>query len=428
MTLFSRALEPRALLLLVAIPFVACGEPDRASGDAAPEGSRFENTKTARGRYLVEGLLQCMICHSERDWGTTGAPPVEGRKGAGRIIQEDGSYRLVAPNLTPDPETGIARWSDEQLIRAIRRGIGHDGRALHPLMPYDAFRHLNDAAVRAVVAYLRSLEPVHNPLPSTNLSPAQQDSAQARSPVQPDPVYLSNADPIERGRALVVLGRCSGCHTAWSGPRRAPLLAGGDLIVRGKRSAFSANITPDSTGMPYDAKTFIAVIRTGRGGTLSPLMPWVAFRNLNDADLRAIHAFLRTRRPFSHWVSNYGEPTFCEVCGQVHGLGELNDGTPPPGIRLDPASYDRYTGIYIRLPNADDTLTVEATPDGLAVRLGDGPALDVVVLSPHQILVPGLLRAPLRFEFDGRKAVRAIYEAVEPVVFSTSVAEAHEND
>jgi hypothetical protein len=66
----------------------------------------------------------------------------------------------VAPNLTPDNETGIGRWTDDMLIRAIREGISHDGRVLHPQMWYRSFRRLPDEDVEAVVAYLRSLEPV----------------------------------------------------------------------------------------------------------------------------------------------------------------------------------------------------------------------------------------------------------------------------
>lgn len=403
-------------LLLAVLALVGCAEPDGVGGEPTSQESTYDSAAVDRGRYLAEGLLQCMICHSEREWEKPGAPPVEGRRGAGRVIQEEGPYRIVAPNLTPHPETGIGRWTDEQLVRAIRRGVGHDGRALHPLMYYGKFRHLTDDDVEAVVAYLRSLEPIDNPLPSTHLPPEERERAESGSPATVDPIDLASLDSLERGHALVTLGDCVGCHTAWSGPR-GPELAGGNLIERGGRSAFSTNITPHPTGMPYDAEAFIAVIRTGKGGTLGPLMPWVAFRKLSDADLRDIHAYLQTRHPFAHQVSNRGEPTFCPVCGQEHGLGERNDGEPPRGIDLDPASYDRYTGIYVRGPESDDALTVEAGTEGLTLRFGDSPPMDVVALSPDRILVPGMLRAPLRFEFDGRRrAARVIYETVDPVV------------
>jgi len=75
----------------------------------------------------------------------------------------------VAPNLTPDPETGSGNWSDDALARAIREGAGHDGRALFPMMPYENFRYLSDEDVASIVVFLRTLPPVRNPLPTTRL-------------------------------------------------------------------------------------------------------------------------------------------------------------------------------------------------------------------------------------------------------------------
>ena len=106
--------------------------------------------RVARGQYLTEGLLQCFVCHSERDWTKPGAPPVPATKGAGAVWP--GKPWLVAANLTPDTETGIGRWTDDMLLRAIREGIGHDGRTLHPQMWYSSFRALPDGVAGAVVA------------------------------------------------------------------------------------------------------------------------------------------------------------------------------------------------------------------------------------------------------------------------------------
>jgi len=106
------------------------------SGEVAPDSTNLGtgDVSVSRGKYLVEGPLQCFICHSERDWQTPGGPPIAGRAGAGHIRSDDGQYRLVAPNLTPDPETGTGRWTDDRLARAIREGVGHDGRRLSPRM------------------------------------------------------------------------------------------------------------------------------------------------------------------------------------------------------------------------------------------------------------------------------------------------------
>ena len=112
----------------------------RACAPRAPFAtSRLPRTpeRIARGKYLSEGLLQCFICHSERDWTKPGAPPIPALKGAGLVWP--GRPWLVAPNLTPDQETGIGRWTDDMLLRAIREGISHDGRPLHSQMWSYAF-------------------------------------------------------------------------------------------------------------------------------------------------------------------------------------------------------------------------------------------------------------------------------------------------
>src|SRR6185369_18042360 len=101
---------------------------------SGPQAQTPARVSVERGRYLVEGILQCFVCHSDRDWGAPGAPPVRGLKGAGHVWKEEGKPWLVSPNLTPDRETGIGRWTDAMLARAIREGISHDGRPLDSRM------------------------------------------------------------------------------------------------------------------------------------------------------------------------------------------------------------------------------------------------------------------------------------------------------
>src|SRR5687767_15189455 len=92
-------------------------------------GLTFERTpgRLERGRYIVEGPAHCFQCHSEVDWQNPGAQPKKGKKAAGTVFIEDGMDWLVAPNITPDRETGAGTWTDDQFARAIREGIGHDG-------------------------------------------------------------------------------------------------------------------------------------------------------------------------------------------------------------------------------------------------------------------------------------------------------------
>jgi hypothetical protein len=77
----------------------------------------------------------------------------------------DTGYRW-GPNLTPDKETGLGKWTDAEIIKAFKEGIRPDGRKLIPIMPYMAFASLTDADTAAIVAYLRSLPPIHHAVPA----------------------------------------------------------------------------------------------------------------------------------------------------------------------------------------------------------------------------------------------------------------------
>ncbi|MGB2605790.1 MAG: hypothetical protein WBC78_19460 [Candidatus Sulfotelmatobacter sp.] len=96
---------------------------------------RFESTpeRLARGHYLANAVSGCIYCHSEHDWKAPGGPVVESKLGAGQIFPvADLPGTVVAPNITPDTATGAGAWSDDQLARAIREGIRHDGKTLFP--------------------------------------------------------------------------------------------------------------------------------------------------------------------------------------------------------------------------------------------------------------------------------------------------------
>lgn len=326
-------------------------------------------SRRERGKYLAEGLLQCFICHTDRDWNAPGAPPLPGRKGSGHVVRDDGEYRLVAPNITPDRETGAGTWTDDMFARAIRDGISHDGRVLHPQMPYNSFRSLSDEDLASVIIYIRSIPAVHNPLKTTKEKKERVPGNEPMTEPLPQPDV---SDPVKRGRYLVRVADCIGCHTAFEAPLNPGFFAGGNLIELQKDKAFSTNLTPDPSGISYyDDALFIQVLRRGhvKARKLSSIMPWVIFRNLNDEDLKSIFAYLRARRPVHHAVDNTEPPTQCPMCGQKHGFGDRNHPKIDHVVKVDPATFAAYAGEY----RFDDgfTIVILKERDKLLVRFQD---------------------------------------------------------
>jgi mono/diheme cytochrome c family protein len=290
---------------------------------------QFERTiaRWERGRYLSEGILQCLDCHSERDAAIDGWPAKPGRKGAGQVFASG----LVAPNITPDAAAGAGGWSDDHLARAIREGISHDGRSLLPVMPYAYYRQMSDEDLASVVVYIRSIPPVRNVLPRNqpqsqdNLLPEQRPRPITHPVPAPD---LSTA--IKRGAYFVRLGACDTCHTPRKGQRPLPGLdfAGGMIMKHFDQEAASSNITPAPSGISYYTNDmFIEVMRTGYLGArkIVPIMPWECFRHITDEDLNAMFEYLKTLPPVPHRVDNTEPPTDCKRCGYRHGLGYMNE-------------------------------------------------------------------------------------------------------
>src|SRR5262245_39951741 len=120
-------------------------------------------TSLERGRYLMQGIVACGNCHTPM--GPNG-PEFE-RELAGGLEFKEQPFTAYAPNITPDPETGIGRWSDEQIILAIREGKRPDGSIIGPPMPIGLYRGISDSDARAIVAYLRAAKPVRNPVPKS---------------------------------------------------------------------------------------------------------------------------------------------------------------------------------------------------------------------------------------------------------------------
>lgn len=296
---------------------------------------RFEPSpaRLQRGEYLVRNVSGCLVCHSDLDPSKEGLPIKAGLAGAGRPFTAEDMPWLVAPNITPDAETGAGGWTDDMIARATREGIAHDGRALFPLMPYANLRTMSDEDLASVVSYLRSLPPVRHELPKTAVPfPVNRLINGAPQPLDAPVADPDLSTPEKRGEYLVTIASCGDCHT----PRTDKgiyltelAFSGGNTLKYGEaRPARAAtNLTPAPSGIPYyDENLFLEVIRTGRvrERQVSDVMPWGHYRNMTDEDLKAIFAYLKTLKPVDHYVDNALPGTKCAICGLEHGGGERN--------------------------------------------------------------------------------------------------------
>jgi len=292
---------------------------------------KFESTQTRlmRGKYLVDGVTGCFGCHSDLDWSKPGAPPIAGREGAGHIWSDQDMPWLVAPNITPDNETGIGNWSDDTLARAIREGIGHDGRALFPRMPYPHYREMSDEDLASIIVYLRTVPPVRNQLPTTRMPfPLNFLIQNVPQPVTTVPAP-DQSTPVARGAYLVKMAACGDCHTPQEKGQPMPGMdfAGGFLLHEPTGDLVSANITPAASGIGYyNDLTFIQALRLGKVGArpLRPSMPWYFYGKISDDDLKYMFAYLKTLKPVKHQLDNIEPPTYCRLCKQRHGFGSTN--------------------------------------------------------------------------------------------------------
>jgi Cytochrome C oxidase, cbb3-type, subunit III len=230
----------------------------------------------ARGERLSN---LCAGCHS-----TTMALPLDGSGDS--FLGPLGT--LYPPNLTPGGS--IRDWSDGEVVRAIREGVGRDGRGLI-IMPSEVFRYLSDADVQAMVGYLRTQPAVQRQTPPTDMSllgaliigfgglPINVQ-APITTPIQAPPL----APTPEYGEYMTNIGGCRVCH--------GENLSGGtpDFGPPGP------NLLPLVSA--WSADEFVRTIRTGvdpYGHAMDPQqMPWQeTSRAMQDDELRAIHAYIR---------------------------------------------------------------------------------------------------------------------------------------
>lgn len=265
-----------------------------------------ESAVIARGKYLAYGPAHCASCHI----------PASAASGInnGEELPLSGGHDFALPighiystNLTPDPATGIGNLTDQQLARALRYGVGHDGRALFDFMP---FHDLSDDDLRAVISFMRAQPAVKYQVPATDMNfVGQAVKAFLLKPVGPtEPIQpsVSVDTSAAYGKYLVNnVANCKGCHTnrnLFTGAYIGPELAGGLQFESDTEPGtwyVTPNLTPDRETGHITGWTMNQFIKRFRQGPVIPKspMPWAQFRQMSDNDLKAIYNYLHSIEP-----------------------------------------------------------------------------------------------------------------------------------
>jgi mono/diheme cytochrome c family protein len=247
-----------------------------------------------RGRYLV-AAGDCYACHTPQ-----GGKPFQG----GRAIETPFGV-IYSANITPDRQTGIGTWSDNDFYRAVHEGISIDGSRLYPAFPYPYYTRVKREDVDAIRAYLQTVEPVRNAPPRNKLPfPLDQRSVMrawnwmffADSTFQPDP---GKSAAWNRGAYLVEgLGHCGACHTPKNylgGDKKSEPLQGANL-----QNWFAPNLGPDlRTGLgswsEQDIFEYLKTGRNSRSNASGPMSEVITYSTsqLSNEDVRAIATYLK---------------------------------------------------------------------------------------------------------------------------------------
>lgn len=308
-------------LAAIGVSYLALRKPaQRAPGTAAIQPTP---ERVARGHYLVHHVSICFDCHSERT-NAYGLPFKPGREGVGGLVWNERigfPGVLAASNLTPDPDTGLGKWTDGEILRAIREGVDREGNALFPIMPYGHFRHMSDEDGASIVAYLRTLRPVRYAKPAKSLNPPMNFIEKfIPKPVEgvvtaPDP-----KDHLAYGKYLVTIAACAECHTPKDdkgNPIPGHDFAGGWAMETPEFRVVTANITPHPANYMGRAtkEEFIGRFRAFAGYTVdtappapkgkNTIMPWIAYSGMTDEDLGAVYDYLKTVPPVAKVVDPF---------------------------------------------------------------------------------------------------------------------------
>jgi mono/diheme cytochrome c family protein len=259
--------------------------------------SALAQSAVERGSYLVNTIMTCANCHSPK-----GPPAVTaGKDFSGGLTWDEPPFKVTAPNITPDKDTGIGNWTDAQIKTMLLTGKNPHGIQEAEVMPSAFYPILTPGDLDSIVAYLRSLTPVKNKVPDPVYKIALPHHVFPGAEKAYSQADLN--DKLKRGFYLATIGHCMECHTPFAppgGPDFANSLGKGGREFPGPWGVSkSRNITSHKTagiGDWTDAEIKTAITQGKRkdGTPLKGPMGYQYYAKMADADLDAVVAYLRT--------------------------------------------------------------------------------------------------------------------------------------
>jgi mono/diheme cytochrome c family protein len=416
MRLLPIALTLAILLVLVVGGFALRSQQTEIAAIEPPRRAAFDRALIEKGARLA-AIGNCDICHT-----VPGGPAYAGNR---PIPTPFGT--TYSTNITPDPDSGIGRWSGEAFRRAMRKGIARDGHHLYPAFPYYHYARTTDEDIDAIYAFVMTRMPVSSPAPPNALPfPFNQRWILAfwnllyldDAPFQADPKQSAEAN---RGAYLVhSLGHCGDCHTPRNllgAEKSEEPLAGGEAEGWWVPPLNTASPAP----IPWDGAHLFTYLRQGwdaeHGAAAGPMQPVVRdLAKAKESDVRAIANYVaaqigevsperrqhfdalltyareRVAPPRANRGEEVGAAIFAGACAACHVGPSM---MPPRGIDLQLSTLmsapDPRNVIFIVLdgvrppdgqpgpwmPRFDDTFTdaqLAALLSYLHAHYGNGPA------------------------------------------------------
>ena len=345
-----------------------------------------QQSRIAHGEYLARAG-DCVACHS-----AAGGKPY-----AGGLYLNSPFGQIASSNITPDKQTGIGNWTDDQFYNTFHKGLDEHGDYLYPAMPYQWFTRVTRDDVLAIKAYLVSLQPVNAPQKPNHLTFPFNIRAGIggwnavyfkEGTYQPDG---SKSAQWNRGAYLVEgLGHCAACHTP-KNVAQAPIES--EAYAGGVVDNWAApNITSDKKeGIgDWSVQTIAAYLKKGsaqgKGAAFGPMAKTVhdSLGHLTDDDLTDIAVYLKTIPAKATYKQNTKQSAYVHEAGAQVYLENCSSCHQPNGGGLGPTVPALAGNGAVTAKAPDDV--VRAVVGGLPAQNTYAPMPGfATVLTPQQI-------------------------------------------